>query len=81
MYFDRVLSLLENGDWHDVRDLPEAVDMPEVKTGIILAFLAEYGFIELDDKKERARATELYLAFLRRIKWAERADAAARRLE
>jgi len=63
-----VLSCFENGGWYNREELARQVKLDEFKVAIIFEFLAEYGFIELDEKGIKGRLSPRYQTFLKQLK-------------
>lgn len=62
---DDILELLEDGKWHDVREAVKKYSLQEPKVETILGFLAEYKFIILNKKRQKAKLTPRMLKFIR----------------
>lgn len=69
---DAILELLEDGGWHDLRDTAKKSKLHEFKVEMILIFLADYNFIDLDKEQQKAKLTPAMLTFLREIRRLER---------
>jgi DNA-binding IclR family transcriptional regulator len=64
---DEILSVLKNGKWHDLKEISEKTNMKEPKVEMLTDFLAEYSFVELDQKEHKTRLTQPLLHFLRKV--------------
>jgi hypothetical protein len=67
---DDILKLLENGDWHDLKEIGKKIQLPNLDTASVTDFLAKYDFIKLDKEKKKARldsSTQVFLKKLRRL--------------
>ena len=64
---DEILHALQNGKWHDLEEVSEKTQLSLFKLELLTDFLAEYEFIELDQKKQRTRLTTPLLNFVREI--------------
>jgi len=69
---DEVLQLLRDGKWHDLRDIIKKCSKPESKVEITISFLSEYGFIEVNKKRRKARLRPLMLEFFDEIQRLEK---------
>ena len=54
---DDVFYVFGDGKWHEVDEIAKGVALPEFKVKKILDFLAEFKFIEFDEKKKKSKAT------------------------
>ena len=68
MFSDLCISCFENGEWHNLEELAQQIKLDEFKVAIIFEFLAEYGFIELDEKGIKGRVSPPYQTFLNQPK-------------
>ena len=64
---DEVLVFLKNGKWQDLRETAEKCSLDELKVEIIVSFLSEYDFLELDKRGRRVRLRPLMLEFINEI--------------
>jgi len=64
---DELLELLEDGKWHGLNEIIEKSLLCKSKAEIIIDFLAEYAFIQLDKECQEARLTPSALNFLKKI--------------
>ena len=64
---DELVWLLADGRWHELEEIPSRLDAPDHQVQKGARFLAEYGFIEYDELKERVRATTKTRAWLRHL--------------
>ena len=65
---DEILELLEDGRWHDIKEVMEKSSLQEFKVEMIYGFLAEYSFIDFDKDQRKAKLTPTTLKFLREIR-------------
>ena len=65
---DDVLKLLENGDWHDLKEIGEKIQLPNIDTASVTDFLAQYDFIMLDEERRKAKLDSSTQVFLRKIR-------------
>ncbi len=68
---DDVLCIFGDGREHGVGEVAKAVSLPEPKVRKVLDFLAEFGFIEYDKRKGKARASPAGMRILLREKSSE----------
>ena len=67
---DDILKLLENGDWHDLKEIGEKIQLPNIDTASVTDFLAQYDFIKLDKERKKAKldsSTQVFLKKIRRL--------------
>jgi predicted transcriptional regulator len=62
---DEILELLEDGKWHDIKEVMEKSNLQEFKVEMIYAFLTEYTFIDFNKEQKKAKLTPATLKFLR----------------
>lgn len=79
---NEILTVLEDGEWHGYKEfLTRFFSRLNIgfvfKLFVAFKFLAEYGFIEVDEKGLKARLAPRYQTFLKEIKELERADVRA----
>ena len=65
---DKILELLEDGKWHDIKETREKSNLQEFKVEMIYGFLAEYAFIDFNKEQQKAKLTPATLKFLREIR-------------
>jgi DNA-binding IclR family transcriptional regulator len=64
---DEVLMLLEDGEWHHLKEILDKSGLAEFKLSMVLKFLAEYSFIEVEERSGTVRATPEFVQFLEEI--------------
>lgn len=69
---DIVLDSLEDHKWHSLTEMADKFGLHESRIEIITNFLSEYGFIELDKAKRKARIAVSVVDFLKRTKHIEK---------
>jgi len=52
---DRALEILKDGKWHSLDALMDELRLPKKVVERVLCFLAEFGFIRLDEEKQRVK--------------------------
>ena len=63
---DKILKPMKDGEWHSLKEIDRVVGLPEDKLQEIMRFFADYNFVQLDERRERARLTPPILTFLRK---------------
>lgn len=69
---DEILEVLNDGKWHDSKQIMEKSGLPEFKIQMILSFLAEYNFVELDKKRQKTKLAVALVSFFKRAQRIER---------
>lgn len=65
---DRIIDLLKNGEWHELKEISDKTRLHEFKIEIITSFLAEYDFLEVDKRKKKIKLSPQLQLFLKKIK-------------
>jgi hypothetical protein len=68
---ETILRLLENGKWHHLKDIEKETQLDSVKVENATKFLADYNFVELDEKKQKVKLDPPTSLFLKRIRQLE----------
>ena len=68
---DNILWLLKNGKWHDVQEITNTLALPKAKTEIVISFLEEYNFIQLDEDVKKIKLQPSILEFIEGIQHLE----------
>jgi len=63
---DQVLELLEDGDWHELKEIGRKSGLQQSKLEAVVDFLEEYEFIHVDKEQQRAKLTHPVLKFLKK---------------
>lgn len=74
---DDVLELLEDGEWHEVREAVKKSRLHESKVELILGFLAEYKFINLNKEQRKAKLTPPMVKFLKETRRSKKKNASS----
>jgi len=74
---DEVLWLLKDGEWHDIKEITEKVALPKVKAEMVVSFLGEYDFIQLNENTKRVKIQPSILEFIEEIQRLEEEDASS----
>ena len=72
---DDILKLLEDGKWHDMREIIDNSRLHDLKVEMFIDFLSEYDFVELDKKRRKVKLTSSLYKFVRKIKLIEEKEA------
>ena len=72
---DEILGLLKDGKWHDLEEIAEKAALPKVKAEMVVNFLAEYDFIQLNKNDEQVKLKRSILEFFNEIQRIEKEDA------
>jgi len=72
---DGILKLLEDGKWHDMREIIDNSRLHDLKVEMFIDFLSEYDFVELDKKRRKVKLTSSLYKFVRKIKLMEEKEA------
>lgn len=65
---EEILAALEDGEWHSIEDVQRQAKLDPEKVGLIMLFLQEYGFVEVDMKEKKGKLTPQVQSFLRALK-------------
>ncbi len=68
---ETILRILENGEWHHLKDLETKTQLTEHKIKYITNFLAEYNFIQLDETQQKVKLDPPTMKFLKKIRQIE----------
>ena len=71
---DEILWLLKDGEWHDLKEITEKVALPKFKAEIVVSFLGEYDFIQLNENVRRVKLQHSILEFIEEIQRLEKED-------
>ena len=64
---DEILELLEDGKWHDIKEITKKSNLQEFKVEMICGFLSEYAFIDFDKEQQKTKLTTTTLKFIEKI--------------
>lgn len=59
--FEEIERLLEDGRWHTFAEIEERLDVSETELQKALSFLQEFGFLNVDQEKRKAKFTSSFL--------------------
>jgi DNA-binding IclR family transcriptional regulator len=68
---DDILKLLENGKWHDLKEIGEKTQLHDLDVKNVAKFLAQYNFIKLDKEGKKAKLDSSAQDFLKKIRQLE----------
>ena len=68
---ETILSVLENGKWHSLKDIIEKTCLPSFKVENVTKFLAQYNFVTLDEAEQKIKLDPPTNRFLKRIRQLE----------
>jgi hypothetical protein len=71
---DEIFWSLKNGKWHSLTEIIEKSPLPNHITKIVLSFLWEYNFIQIDEYEERVKLSPLVLNFIDEIQRIEKEE-------
>ena len=71
---DEILLLLKDGEWHNLNEITEKSTLPHSKAELIVTFLAEYNFVELNEDNKQVRLQSLLVEFLEEIQRLEQEE-------
>jgi len=55
---DKILEVLEDGEWHSVKQIESTTNVKQLKILVCLRFLEHFHFIEIDRPTDRVKATK-----------------------
>jgi hypothetical protein len=58
MSADEIFYVLTNGEWHERVQVEKRIPLSPEKLDVLLRFLSEFNFIELDTEGKRMRLTQ-----------------------
>jgi DNA-binding IclR family transcriptional regulator len=71
---DEILWLLKDGEWHELTELAEKAEIPKVKAEMVVSFLGEYDFIQINEDLKRLKLKPSILEFFNEIQRFEKED-------
>jgi hypothetical protein len=72
---DEILWLLKDGEWHDLEEITEKAEIPQVKAEMVVSFLGEYDFIQINKDLKKVKLKQSILEFFNEIQRIEKEDA------
>lgn len=67
LQIDKVVELLKDGKWHTIKEISQKSKLHEFKIEILTNFLANYSFLKLNKKERKAKLSEVFVEFLKKI--------------
>lgn len=64
---DKILNLLKTGEWYSLQEVIDGCLLPESKVKLVLKFLNQFNFIEINDKEQKVRLRSQTFSFLNQI--------------
>ena len=71
---DEILWLLKDGEWHDLEEIAEKAEISKFKTEMVLSFLGEYDFIQINKDHKKVKLKPSILEFFNKIQRIEKED-------
>ena len=71
---DEILWLLKDGRWHNLKEIEKKVALPKVTAEMVVSFLGEYDFIELNENLKKIKLKPSILEFFEKIQRIEKED-------
>ena len=75
---DKILLMLKDGEWHNLKEIAEKVALPEAKAEIAFDFLNEYDFVQLNENNKKAKLKPPLVEFIEGIQRLEKEETATR---
>ena len=66
-----ILELLENGEWHDLKEMERKTRLQDLDIKSVTKFLVQYNFIKLDKEGKKAKLDSSTQDFLKKIRQLE----------
>ncbi len=66
-----ILRLLENGKWHDLKEIGEKTQLNDLKVKSATKFLLQYEFVKLDEREQKIKLDPSMQNFLKKIRQLE----------
>jgi hypothetical protein len=66
-----ILELLENGEWHDLKEIERKTRLQDLDITSVTKFLVQYNFIKLDKEGKKAKLDSSTQDFLKKIRQLE----------
>jgi uncharacterized protein YdeI (YjbR/CyaY-like superfamily) len=65
---DQIIECLKDGKWRTIHEISEKTRLHEFKVKIAADFLADYSFLELDHRTNKARLSAAFLGFVKKVR-------------
>ena len=71
---DKILLLLKDGKWHNLKEIAEKMALPEIKTELAISFLTKHNFILLNEKTKKVKLQPTTKKFVEEIQILEKEE-------
>ena len=71
---DKILLLLKDGKWHNLKEIAEKMALPKIKTELAVSFLTEHNFILLNEKTKKVKLQSTTKKFVEEIQILEKEE-------
>jgi len=71
---DKILLLLKDGKWHNLKEIAEKMALPKIKTELAVSFLSEHNFILLNEKTKKVKLQPTTKKFVEEIQILEKEE-------
>jgi DNA-binding IclR family transcriptional regulator len=61
---DEILNFLKAGGWQSLKEVIDGCSLPECKTKLVLNFLSQFNFIQVDEEKQKVKLHSNMLNFI-----------------
>jgi hypothetical protein len=61
---DKILNFLKTGEWYSLQEVIDVCLLPECNMRIVLKFLDQFDFIQMNESEQKVRLTSQMLSFL-----------------
>lgn len=60
---DEILSFLKTGEWYSLQEVINGCLLPECKLMLVLKFLDQFDFVQMNEKEQKVRLHSQMLSF------------------
>jgi hypothetical protein len=64
---DKLLEVLIDGKWHTIEEIVQKTDIEEYRAKLVIAFLQQFQFIQIDEKTEKIKLSTSMRQFLEKL--------------
>ena len=68
---EAILRILENGEWHYIKDIPKLTTLNSAAVEYVTKFLAKYDFVTIDKTQQKIKLDPPTTVFLKKIRQIE----------
>jgi DNA-binding IclR family transcriptional regulator len=68
---DTIISMLENGKWHNLKDIPQETKLNPSKIEHVTKFLEQYNFVKINQTTQKIKLNPPMSKFLKKIRQLE----------